>query len=60
MNKSSCNGTNICNNERNNFVDLFIILVVFILLAIIVSAVFTYEKRGITSFFLLVSVIKCI
>ncbi len=42
MNKSSCNGTNICNNERNNFGDLFIILVLFILLAIIVSAVFTY------------------
>lgn len=42
MNKSSCNGTNICSNERNNFGDLFIILVLFILLAIIVSAVFTY------------------
>ena len=40
MNKLSCNNNSTCNNNR--FGDLFIVLVLFILLAIIVSAVFTY------------------
>ena len=40
MNKPSCNNNDsTCNNR---FGDLFIILVLFILLAIIVSAVYSY------------------
>jgi len=40
MNKPSCNqGTN---SSCNRFGDLFIVLVLFILLAIIVSTIFTY------------------
>lgn len=41
MNKPCCNNESV-NNCNNRFGDLFIILVLFILLAIIVSAVFTY------------------
>ena len=40
MNKPSCNSG--ANNSCKGFGDLFIVLVLFILLAIIVSAVFTY------------------
>ncbi len=41
MNKSCCNNSVSKNKECNNFKDLFIVLVLFILLAIIVSALFT-------------------
>lgn len=42
MNKSTCTTTSTRCNDNNRFGDFFIILVLFILLAIIVSAVFTY------------------
>lgn len=43
MNKSTCTSASTNSNRVNNkFGDFFIVLVLFILLAIIVSAVFTY------------------
>ncbi len=42
MNKSTCTSASTTARGNNKFGDFFIVLVLFILLAIIVSAVFTY------------------